>query len=79
MRPFFFLKNVLSLVALGLSLGVWAVPAYPGWQTKTQADGSTIEVRLIGDEFYSFWETRDGQLAYELKDGGRLGITTKHS
>ena len=62
-------KLALSIVAMGLSMGVWSVPAYPGWQTKSQADGTTIELRLVGDEFYSFWETRDGQLAYELNDG----------
>ncbi len=62
-------KLALSIVAMGLSMGVWSVPAYPGWQTKSQADGTTIELRLVGDEFYSFWETRDGQLAIEQPDG----------
>ena len=46
-----------------------AVPAYPGWQTKTQADGTTVQVRLIGDEYYSFWETKEGKLAIEQADG----------
>ena len=46
-----------------------AVPAYPGWQTKTQPDGSKIEVRQIGDEFYHYWETRDGKIALQQSDG----------
>lgn len=46
-----------------------AVPAKRGWQTKTQADGTMIEVQLVGDEFYHYWETRDGKIAIEQKDG----------
>lgn len=62
-------KVLLSIVALVCAGCLWAVPAYPGWQTKTLADGTTIEVRLVGDEFYSYWETKDGQLVLEQKDG----------
>lgn len=47
----------------------WAVPAYRGWQQRTLADGTTITVRQIGDEFYHYWETQDGQIALEQPDG----------
>lgn len=43
------------------AITVQAVPAYPGWMTRTQADGSTIEVQLVGDEFYSFMVNREGK------------------
>lgn len=46
-----------------------AVPAYRGWQTKTQPDGTTTTVRLVGDEFYHYWETEDGKIAIEQADG----------
>lgn len=46
-----------------------AVPAYRGWQVKTLADGSEITVRQTGDEFYHYWETKDGRLAAEQSDG----------
>lgn len=47
----------------------WAVPAYRGWQTRTQPDGTTITVRQVGDEFYHYWETEDGKIAVEQPDG----------
>lgn len=62
-------KLLLSIVALVAAVTIWAVPAYRGWQTKTQPDGSTIEVRQVGDEFYHYWESMDGQLVLEQEDG----------
>ena len=56
------------LFILGFA-SLWAAPAYRGWQTKTLTDGTTIKVRLVGDEFYSYWETEDGEIALEQKDG----------
>ena len=47
----------------------WAVPAYRGWQTRTQPDGTTITIRQVGDEFYHYWETEDGKVAVEQPDG----------
>ena len=64
------MQKISTLIAtILLSAGLWAVPAYRGWHTKTQLDGKTIEVRLVGDEFYSYWETKDGQMVLEQKDG----------
>ena len=62
-------KIGLSIVALLCAVSLWAMPAYRGWQTKTQPDGTTIEVRQMGDEFYHYWETRDGQMVAEQPDG----------
>ena len=59
----------LSLTTLLITVALWAVPAYPGWQTKTASDGSTVEVRLVGDEFCSYWESKDGKLMMEQADG----------
>ena len=47
----------------------YAAPARHGWQVRQQADGSTIEVQQMGDEFYHFWHTRDGKIAQETADG----------
>lgn len=56
---------------IGCMIGgsVWAMPAYPGWQVRTLADGSEVTVRQVGDEFYHYWETKDGKLAFEQEDG----------
>ena len=66
-----FIKRVATLFYL-LTIVVattYAVPAYRGWQTKTQPDGTTITVRQIGDEFYHYWETQDGKIAQQQEDG----------
>ena len=55
-------KLTLSLTILLLTLSGFAVPAYRGWQTKTQPDGTTIQVRLIGDEFYHYWQDQAGNV-----------------
>ncbi|MBQ9144021.1 MAG: hypothetical protein IJX60_03640, partial [Paludibacteraceae bacterium] len=47
-----FRKRIATLFMLCIiATASYAVPARPGWQTKTQPDGTTIEVRLTGDEF----------------------------
>lgn len=55
-------KLLLSLTLLLLTLSTFAVPAYRGWQTKSQPDGTTIQVRLIGDEFHHYWQDRSGNV-----------------
>ena len=55
-------KLTLSLTILLLTLSTFAVPAYRGWQTKTQPDGTTLQVRLIGDEFYHYWQNQQGEV-----------------
>jgi len=64
-------KRALLLLVCALTMvgNLTAVPAYPGWQTKNTPDGGTITVRLVGDEFYHYWQTEDGQLALEQADG----------
>lgn len=55
-------KLIISALALLSAASLFAVPAYRGWQTKTQPDGNTIEVQLNGDEFYHFYTNRAGQV-----------------
>ena len=63
-------RLLTALCALILTIGsLWAVPAYRGWQERTLADGTTITLRQIGDEFYHYWETQDGKIALEQEDG----------
>ena len=62
------LLSVLCALMIATSAS-WAVPAYRGWQTRTQPDGTTITIRQVGDEFYHYWETEDGKVAVEQPDG----------
>ena len=54
-------KLVAVLLLCGVVCAAYAVPAKRGWQTRIQADGTTIEVQQVGDEFYHYTINRDGQ------------------
>lgn len=61
------MKRLFSIVVLcGFVLAANAVPARRGWQTRTQADGTAIEVQVIGDEFYHYTINRDGKQVREI-------------
>ena len=66
-------KSLLIAIVCSCSLALFAVPAKPGWQTFTQADGSTIELQLVGDEFYHFMINRDGQ-EVRMNDEGNYEV-----
>ncbi len=54
-------KLILSaLSALALGFTAQAIPAIPTPLTFSQSDGSTITVRLVGDEWFSTYTTMDG-------------------
>lgn len=58
-----FRKRIATLFMLCIiATASYAVPARPGWQTKTQPDGTTIEVRLTGDEFHHYWQDQAGNV-----------------
>ena len=57
------------LISSLVAVNVMAVPAKRGWQTRTQADGTTIEVQVIGDEFYHYMINREGQQIRENENG----------
>ena len=54
-------RNLLLLMTLGLlALTAAAIPADPTPVKVTQPDGSTVTVRLHGDEFFHLTQTLDG-------------------
>lgn len=65
------LKKVLTLVCAGLmgASACLAVPADPRPFVVTQPDGSTLTVRMIGDEFFHCMMTEDGYLVKRSSDG----------
>ena len=54
-----------------------AVPAPKVWQTKSQPDGTTIVIRLVGDEFYHYWENQEGNIVQQDESGFWRVIETK--
>ena len=55
-------KIIVSLFALMIAGVALAVPAYRGWQTKTQPDGTEVKVRLVGDENHHYWLNEQGEV-----------------
>ena len=45
------------------------MPAYRGWQVQTQPDGSEIEIRQVGDEYYHYTVNRDGKQVKQNDEG----------
>ncbi len=60
-----------ALIFLGgmLCLNASAVPAKPGLRTFTQPDGTTVTVRLVGDESFHTQITADGIAVQRQADG----------
>ena len=62
-------RFVIMAAVLSAAIQVNAVPAYPGWQLQTQPDGSTIAVRLNGDEMYHYYTNADGAVVEKDANG----------
>lgn len=64
------MKKITSLVIILLiTLNTYAVPARPGWQTKSQPDGTTIQLRLVGDEIHHYWADAEGNIVRQDANG----------
>lgn len=62
-------KIILTLIGLIVSLSVtYAAKAYTGTISSLQSDGSTIEVRMFGDEHFHWYTTTDGVLLTREKN-----------
>lgn len=64
------MKKIVTLILSTLVITAsHAVPARPGWQIKSQPDGTTIEVQLLGNEFHHYWINRQGQIVKPDQNG----------
>lgn len=64
------IKAFAVLMAAGFTMGAYAVPAKRGVLNVEQPDGSTLKVRLMGDEWNRLYTTEDGYpLLYDQSAG----------
>lgn len=68
------LRHLLPAALMVLPLGAAAVPAYPGLIPHTLADGTTVMVRIHGDEYFNYMTDEAGFLL--TQEGGRLSYET---
>lgn len=62
-------KSILLTLAMVVSMGMMAVPARRAWHEKTQPDGTTIKVMMVGDEFYHYYINENGERIALGEDG----------
>ena len=77
-------KFIFILTALCTTLCLYATPALQEWRTFRQSDGSTIRVKLCGDETMHYYITEDnvplvreanGDFCYASSTGFRISST----
>lgn len=59
---------LICLFVLSASVSALGVPAKRGWITVTQSDGTSLRIRIYGDEYYHYAESEDG---YTLVGNGK--------
>ena len=67
------MKKALSLITALLFAGltaIWADPANPDPIKMKQPDGTTITLRIHGDEFHSWYTSEDGKTVYKRDRDG---------
>ena len=78
--------NMIALALLLAAATLWAVPAHRGATIVTQPDGTTVTLRLHGDEWLNYSTTVDGYsvvknsagyYVYAQLQGGRLTATSQ--
>ena len=63
-------RLILSIFVVLCCYGVAsAIPAYRGWITFTQPDGTTLKLRQNGDEFCHWLTNMDGEVVEKGEDG----------
>ena len=63
-------RFILLLITAFVTLSISAIPAKPGVKRLlTLTNGSTVEARLVGDEFGHYWLGSDGKAYRETNDG----------
>ena len=64
------LRNIFIGVSLTfLAANSMAMPAHPAPAKVLQSDGSELTVRVVGDEFYHYTMTSDGDTVMKSPDG----------
>ncbi|MCM1320139.1 MAG: M6 family metalloprotease domain-containing protein [Muribaculaceae bacterium] len=62
-------RLLISSMMLSCGLSLLAVPAKRDVRTVTQPDGTTLRIKLVGDEFHHFVLTEDDMLLSQAPDG----------
>lgn len=64
------IKGLLALTAMALPFGMSAVPVPPGVQKVVNPDGSVVEIRAHGDEYFSYFTDAENSILMEKNSRG---------
>ena len=68
------LISLTTIILVGFTVKLLAVPAAPFLITFAQPDGSTFQAHLKGDEYFSWIETEKGMILVKSKTSGYFEI-----
>lgn len=71
-------RHLLPVLAMCSPLAALAVPAYPGLIRQQSPDGSVVEIRLQGDEYFSYATDASGQWLMKADENGRYAIAMQN-
>jgi len=60
---------LIGIIAVSTIGACWGVPAKRGWFDVKKADGSMVEVEMVGDEYWHGVVSREGMLMREVEAG----------
>ena len=72
------LKHLIVAVVMMLPFAASAVPAYPGIITRTNPDGTTVELRVCGDEYFSYVINTEDVLMQKHSTSSRVRLQDRY-
>lgn len=70
-------KIYLLMICALMTMTAFAIPAMKGLRTVKQADGTELQIQLIGDEYFSFHATADGVPVMQTLTGAYVYATIR--
>ncbi len=71
-------RHILPILAMVSPLASLAVPAYPGLLTVKNPDGVAVQIKLHGDEYFSYATDAEGKLIYERNIDGAWQVAQRN-
>lgn len=73
------IRQAVTAIMLSMAVTAFSVPAKRMWRTASLADGTTIEVMLVGDEYGHWYVDRNGKALAKNNDGKLSYLTAEQT
>lgn len=76
----FFTKSMMTLAAItSFAVSAYAIPAKPGLHRYQNPDGSSVEIRVSGDEHACYYTSSDGYVLMPSDNGSMCYAVVKNN